>query len=144
MFRRNGLCPRRRYIRITETIFDATRTVAVEQHARDVRVHARLDVAPRHRRSQVGAGRAHAPAALDGPLQLPESVLALRVVVVRRRMAGLARRGNERVVERIVVTAELHCQRTVAAAPCVGAALPALEATTWLMFATVIGSPRID
>ena len=87
----------------------------------DERAASHLEVRAPQDRVQVRARRAEAPAAVDVAVEGREALLPVPVDVVRERVARLLHRVEERVEERARRRAALEHERTVAAAPLVGA-----------------------
>src|SRR3954454_19966835 len=100
---------------------DSYRARLVEQDPRDERAAAHLEVGPSRSRVQVGAPRAHAPAAADRPVDLAEALLPVAVDIVGQLVAGLLHRLEEGAEEGSGRWTALEHDRPVAAAPLVGA-----------------------
>ena len=81
-----------------------------------------LEIAPLHRRPQIGVGGRPAHAVPHRHVEAAESLLLLAVEVGAHRIAGLPARLDEGVVERIALGPCARRQRPVAAAIGVGAA----------------------
>ena len=118
--RRARSCARR------SAVFDADRARALEQDARHQRAGLDRQIGAPERRPQIADRRAAPTAVADRHLDAREAVLLGAVVIVGRRMAGLAAGVQIRLDQRVGVARVLDGERPVAAAIRVRAALPAL------------------
>src|SRR5262249_32793587 len=78
------------------------------------------------RRPQIGARRRRAPSVADGVLPAAEAFLRLAVIVRRRRNADRLAGFDPGVEQRVGCLRILGAERTVTAAPPIGATLPCL------------------
>ena len=124
-------------------ITDADRPTPFEQYARGERVRAHRQVAPAHRRTQVGIRGAAAPAAAHGHVQVPESFLLKAVHVGGQRVAGLPPRLQPGRVQRVGEKPAARLERAIAAAVLIaslGAAFRALEVRQHILIAPAGGA----
>src|SRR5690606_8560622 len=96
-------------------IDDANAALVLQHDAAQRRLGDDLQIGPFHRRIEVAAGDAHAPAAGDACLRLADAFLVLAVVVRIDAEARLLGRLEESLVKRVLVRHGADAQRAAAA-----------------------------
>ncbi len=104
-------------------ILNANGALALEQDAVGEGVGDDLDVAAFERGTEIGVGGRPADAPVHGHLHGAEAFLLAAVVVSGHRVASLAARFDEGLIERIAAGAALHMHGAVVAAPAILAAM---------------------
>src|SRR5690606_4241858 len=95
-------------------VLNAYRAVTLHQHSQRVGFHRYLQAGAFARWPEVGNGSAASTSVTDRHLQRAESVLIARVVIFGPSMAGSAGGLCIGLDERVLVTATLDSERTVA------------------------------
>ena len=98
-------------------IFDADRPAALHDDAAHMGPRPQLQVAALQRRLEIGVGGGPAAALPHRHLHCAKTFLALAVIVVGRRVAGLLAGVDEGAVERVLLAPAGDVERAVAAAP---------------------------
>ena len=109
-------------------VFDAGRARALHQESRRLGAGLDREVMTALGRPQIGARGRRAPPVADGVLAAAETFLLLAVVILGEGIAGLLRRLEPGVEDRIGRLGELRAERPLAAAPGVRAVFPGLGA----------------
>ncbi len=110
-------------------IGDADRALALPQDMGGERVRFHAEIGPRHRRLEIGIGRAPAAAAMDGHVHAPKAFLLRAVDVVGQRIARLLRRIEKGGVERVLQPAITGVESALGAAIGITALVARLGAT---------------